>query len=310
MHKAQGIAQGGRAASRKTAEKGFAGSLATAGPKLYLRVCELPIHIPLTPHSLPRPVGQLRAEGWDRLTTCFPDKAVISAIRGICRVGARIGYEGVRESPTIHPNLSTAEVEIPLVTSDITTEMSKNHLLVYREKEALPTHYTASPLGLTDKADGSKKCIHHLSYPTLDTNSINGGIPEHYGTIIYSGISDAIQAIQERGKYCLLAKRDFEWAFHHIPVAPLDSPLLEFHWNGTYYAEAFLPFGLRTAPYLFNLFAEVFHWILEEELKTLGLRVRIIHYLDDFPMVLHQQKYCPAPCCILFAPSAGRSRRS
>ena len=24
----------------------------------------------------------------------------------------------------------------------------------------------------------------------------------------------------------------------------------------------------------------------------------------------HQQKYCPAPCCILFAPSAGRSRRS
>ena len=24
---------------------------------------------------------------------------------------------------------------------------------------------------------------------------------------------------------------------------------------------------------------------------------------------LHQQKNCPAPCCILFAPSAGRSRR-
>ena len=24
---------------------------------------------------------------------------------------------------------------------------------------------------------------------------------------------------------------------------------------------------------------------------------------------MHQQKYCPAPCCVLFSPSAGRSRR-
>ena len=24
---------------------------------------------------------------------------------------------------------------------------------------------------------------------------------------------------------------------------------------------------------------------------------------------VHQQKYCPAPCCVLFSPSAGRSRR-
>ena len=29
---------------------------------------------------------------------------------------------------------------------------------------------------------------------------------------------------------------------------------------------------------------------------------------DYFPY-LHQQKYCPAPCCVLFSPSAGRSRR-
>jgi len=248
------------------------------------------IHYPLfTPHSLPMPVGQLRAEGWERLTACFPDKAVTFAIRGICRFGARIGYKGVRESPTIYPNLSTAEVDIALVTSDITTKMSKNRLLVYQDKEPLPIHYTAWPLGLTDKADGSKRRIHHLSYPALDTNSINGGIPEHYGTIIYSGISDAIPAIQDMVKYCLLVKRDVESAFRHIPISPLDSPLLGFHWKGTHYAESFLPFGLRTAPYLFNFFAEVFYWILEEKHKALGLRVRIIHYLDNYLMVLQPQ---------------------
>jgi len=31
---------------------------------------------------------------------------------------------------------------------------------------------------------------------------------------------------------------------------------------------------------------------------------------DMFPHVPHQQKNCPAPCCILFTPSPGRSRRS
>ena len=37
----------------------------------------------------------------------------------------------------------------------------------------------------------------------------------------------------------------------HIPVLPSDSPLLGFHWDNQFSCERFLPFGLRTAPYLF-----------------------------------------------------------
>ena len=83
-----------------------------------------------------------------------------------------------------------------------------------------------------------------------------------------------------------LIKRDFESAFHHIPVSPIDTPLLGFQWEGIFYAERFLLFGLRTAPYLFNLFAEVFHWILEQQLKKANISASIIHYLDDFLLVL------------------------
>ena len=53
-----------------------------------------------------------------------------------------------------------------------------------------------------------------------------------------------------------------------------------------YYAERYLPFGLRTAPFLFNLFAETFHWILGNELEKENLPAGIIHYLDDFLIVL------------------------
>ena len=231
------------------------------------------------------PCCQLSWEGWEKLAARFSDQRVTSAISGICRFAARIGYEGVRESPTIHPNLSTAQADTNLVTADIAIELSKNQLPVYPNKECLPIAFTASPLGLTDKADGSQRRIHQLSYPTTDGSSINVGVPEHYGTMTYSGIGEPIQAIQDMGKDCILVKRDFESAFRHIPVSPLDSPLLGFQWESTYYAESFLPFRLRTAPYLFYLFAEVFPRILEETLNAQGLRGRIIHYLNDFLIV-------------------------
>jgi len=118
------------------------------------------------------PTGQLKLEGWERLGVQFADKAVIAAIIGICRFGVQIGYEGVKQSPTIQPNLSTADADTAILTADIATELSRNRLLIYLNKEDLPQYYTASPLRLTDKADGSKRRIHHLSYPAPGTSSI------------------------------------------------------------------------------------------------------------------------------------------
>ena len=143
------------------------------------------------------PCGQLRKDGCKKIPAPFPDNRVTSAISRICTFGARIRYEVVRESPTIHPNLWTPQADTNILRADIATELSKNRLPVYSNKESLPRPFTAFPLGLTDKAAGRKRRIHHLSYPTMDSSSINAGIPEHYGTITYSGIVDAIQAIHD-----------------------------------------------------------------------------------------------------------------
>jgi len=245
------------------------------------------IHYPLfTTHTIPMPAGQLKMNGWKELTSEYPDQQVIKAILGICQYGARIGYEGQRSGVVIHPNLASAEDNTDLVAKEIESEMKKERLELYSDSFGLPNHYTASPLGLADKADGSKRRIHHLSYPAGLSTAINSGIPELYGTIVYSGIDEGIRAVQELGKNCILMKRDFESAFRHIPVSPQDTPLLGFHWRNRYYAERFLPFGLRTAPYLFNLFAEVFHWIIDDQLKQQNSRLIVIHYLDDFLLAL------------------------
>jgi len=43
---------------------------------------------------------------------------------------------------------------------------------------------------------------------------------------------------------------------------------------------------VRTAPYLFNLVAEVCYWILGQQFKTANIIPTIIHYLDDFLLAL------------------------
>ena len=172
------------------------------------------------------------------------------------------------------------------VTKDLGRELEKGRFEEHSHFKLLPPGYTASPLGLTDKADGSKRRIHHLSYPPDHNTSINIQIPEHYGTIEYSSIDEAIAAILKYGCGCRFVKRDFESAFRHSLVSPIDSPLLGFECQGKYFAERYLPYGLRTAPYVFNLFAEVFHWILADKMKSQEMQGEVIHYLDDFLIVL------------------------
>jgi hypothetical protein len=55
---------------------------------------------------------------------------------------------------------------------------------------------------------------------------------------------------------------------------------VHFQWNGKLYVDIFLPFGLRTSPFIFNLFSEGLHWILE----WLSNR-QLVHYLDDFLLI-------------------------
>ena len=245
------------------------------------------IQYPLfTTHNLEIPAGTLRAAGWEHLARDFPDSKLVVALLGICQYGARIGYQSVHSSIKIHSNLTTANDNPALVTAEITSAMRRGRLEVDPNRAGLPNEYTISPTGLTDKSDGRERRIHHLSYHAGDTSSFNDGIPPEYGAIKYTNIDDAIQAIQTLGQNCILVKRDLESAFRHNPVSPLDTPLIGFHWAGEYYAKRFLPFGLRTAPYIFNLFAEVLHSILEEELHHANPKITIMPYLDDILMVL------------------------
>ena len=66
------------------------------------------------------------------------------------------------------------------------------------------------------------------------------------------------------GKGSLLAKIDIESAYRLIPVHPQDRPLQAVEWNREIYVDPMLPFGLRSAPKIFNAVADALEWYLRQ----------------------------------------------
>ena len=119
------------------------------------------------------------------------------------------------------------------------------------------------------------RLIIDLSHPKM--HSVNDGIPKSLCGLSYITIDDAINKILELGPNTLLAKLDIKSAFRLLPVHPADRHLLAMEWQKSIYVDTCLPFGLRSAPKLFNILADLLSWIIVQRGVSFS-----IHYLDDF----------------------------
>jgi len=90
-------------------------------------------------------------------------------------------------------------------------------------------------------------------------------------------IDDAILSILKSGRNTVLAKIDIKSAFRLLPVHPADRHLLGMKWRGNVYIDQCIPFGLQSAPKLFNILADLLAWIMENA----GVSY-LIHYLGDY----------------------------
>ena len=75
-----------------------------------------------------------------------------------------------------------------------------------------------------------------------------------------------------------MSKLDIKSAFRNIPIHPSDWELLGMKWQGLYYFDTILPFGIRSAPYLFDQFSCMLEWVIKTKLGI----PNVIHILDDF----------------------------
>ena len=119
------------------------------------------------------------------------------------------------------------------------------------------------------------RLIIDLSYPK--GHSVNDGIPKSLCSLSYISVDDAINQIIAIGQNTLLTKLDIKNAFQLLPVHPTDRHFLAMEWENAIYLDTCLPFGLWSAPKLFNILAELLAWMAQHNGVTFS-----IHYLDDF----------------------------
>jgi len=101
-----------------------------------------------------------------------------------------------------------------------------------------------------------------MSFPKSGATSINYFISKEPYSLQYITIDNAIKGILRFGQGSYLAKTDIDSAFRLIPLSPSDYELFGMYWQGSFYYDKVLPFGLRSAPYLFNQLSEAIEWIL------------------------------------------------
>ena len=124
-------------------------------------------------------------------------------------------------------------------------------------------NFQVSPIGLVPKKHLDKfRTIFHLSFPKSGTSSVNHFISKEDHSLHYITIDNAIEGILHLGKGSFLAKTDIESAFRLIPLRPSNYNLFGMFWNNHYYYDIVLPFGLRSAPFVFNQLSNVVECIL------------------------------------------------
>jgi len=137
-----------------------------------------------------------------------------------------------------------------------------------------------SPLGTVTKKHSTKlRTILHLSYPRDGSDSsVNSQVEDIECELMR--FSAAVRAIVEKGRGCALSKFDIEDAFRLIRVRPDQQTMLGMKFLGWHFVELTLPFGLKSAPAIFEMFSTS----IEKFIRNEGIDA-LFHYIDDFLLV-------------------------
>ena len=219
----------------------------------------------------------LQPHNWFELLSTFPNQDLKEFfINGLLH-GFKIGFKNpLSQLRSSKKNLLGA-LQHPQVVDDYLQAEIAEHRVIgpFQMEDILAAHI--SRFGVIPKHHSLNKwrLIVDLSHPV--DFSINDDIPKDLCSLTYITVDTVINHIMELGPETLLAKIDIKSAFRLLPVHPSDRHLLAMKWNKGIYIDSCLPFGLRSAPKLFNILADLFLWILQQQAGS-----PTIHYLDDY----------------------------
>ena len=206
-----------------------------------------------------------------------PERHMVNYIINGLINGFDIGYANSSLKHCTH-NLRSATEHTKDVTTAINKELDRGHMSGPFSSAPLQKLH-CSPLGSREKKDGSRRLIMDLSQSR--GGSINEGIDKESFKVQYSHFDDATDLVYKMGTNCLMSKIDIHHAFRILPVKQSQWHLLGICRLHHYYINTRLPFGLRSAPNIFNNFANLICWIIH----NIALVKNILHYSDNYLLV-------------------------
>ena len=274
----------------------------------------LQFHRPSSPHNsemLLRVSTPLNTEAWARVLAAHPDQAFARYICEGLRSGFRVGFQYGSPLKSATANMPSAQLHPEVVQSYLQEELSKGRMLgpVSTSEGFPPLH--VNRFGVIPKGHntGKWRLITDLLFPK--GCSVNDGIDASLSSLSYISVDDIATAAARLGQGALLAKVDIESAYRLIPVHPQDRPLLAVKWDGKFFVDLMLPFGLRSSAKIFNAVADALSW----HLQRAGINL-LFHYLDDFaimgaprsPQCAHSLEILDKECRWLSVPMTAHKR--
>ena len=176
-----------------------------------------------------------------------------------------------------HPSATNFD---PHVQTYLDTELSWNAIAGPFDYPPFGDDFVSSPLQTVPKRGSStRRVVMDLSFP--HGASVNDGIPtdtylgEHF-KLRLPGIDRLVEFVLEKGRHCLIFKKDLRRAYRQFPVDPKDYNLLGFCYQGKFYFDTRCPFGLRSSAMICQRTTKAVVHIFTEQ----GFLADV--YLDDF----------------------------
>ena len=231
------------------------------------------VPIPLPPSALEITTPLVHHQ-WEKALALHPDRQFVQYILSGIAKGFHIGVNRLLTCKRAKGNMHSASLHPTPVEDYLRTELQAGRI-----RGPVPDNplIQISRFGVIPKSGqpGKWRLILDLSSP--HGNSVNDAIQKDLCSLTYATVDQAVRRILHLGQGTLLAKIDIQHAFRNIPIHPADRKFLGMSWNGCVYVDTVLPFGLRSAPKIFNAIADALEWVLSKEGVT-----DLLHYLDDF----------------------------
>ncbi len=236
-----------------------------------------PSQAPQLPQWLTNVVMPLILAEWHRQLQHHPDAKYRRYILDGIQQGFRIGFRyGGHSCQAAKKNMRSALDNTEVVDQYLAKEVGLKRVVGPIATSMLPEAMISS-FGVIPKPHQPVKYRLILDLSRPKGSSVNDGIEPEVCSLSYASVDQAVRIIMLKGKQTQMAKIDIESAYRLIPVHPEDRLLLGMKRRGFLYVDATLPFGLRSAPKIFNAVADAVEWMMKRQ----NIR-NSLHYLDDF----------------------------